>query len=78
MIFKIIGVFFLVLAAISFAIALIFVILGIIAQVLGSRGGLEIGIPILLFYTLPTAIIGFVFFKLSVKLALKVCIGLNE
>ena len=78
LIFRITGVFLLVLSAISFAIALFFIVFGAVAIGFGSGGGLEIGVPLLLIYTLPTALIGIVFFKLSVKLALKVCFDLDE
>jgi hypothetical protein len=73
MIFRIIGVFFLVLAALSFAIALLFFIGGFF-----TRGGMEIAIPLFVIYTIPTMIIGGSFFKLSKILAVKVCTNLDE
>ncbi len=73
MVFRIVGLFFLVLATFSVVIALFFITFGIFA-----RGGLEIGIPIIIFYTLPTTILGFTFFKYSKRLALQVSFDLDE
>ena len=73
--FRIIGVFFLVAAALTFPVALFFSLFGIFAH---QRGGLEIALPLFIFYTLPTVIIGLVFFKLSRKLAKKVCFDFDE
>ena len=73
LIFRIVGVFFLVLASLSFAVALLFSISAIFA-----RGGLEVGLPLFIFYSIPTTIIGVVFFKLSKKFAIKVCFDFDE
>ena len=72
MIFRIVGLFFLVLALISFVIALIFILLGTFAN-----GGIEMAFPLIIYFIL-TSIIGGVFFKLSKKLAGKVCFDFNE
>jgi hypothetical protein len=73
MIFRIIGACFLVLAILSFAIALLFLLFGLF-----TRGGLEIAFPLFIIYTIPTTIIGLLFFKLSKNLAKRVCFDLNE
>lgn len=74
MAFRVIGCFFLVLAGISAAIALFFIIAGSFAMAfLGDRGsGLQVAI-VFLIYSIPTSIIGYAFFKLSPYLATKVC-----
>ena len=72
MIFRIIGLFFLVLALISFVIALVFILMGIFAN-----GGLQMAFPFVI-YSILTSIIGGVFFKFSKKLANKVCFDFNE
>lgn len=73
--FRIIGVFFLVPAALTFLVALSFFLSGIFT---GQRGGFEIGVPLFVVYTIPATIIGLVFFKLSRKLARKVCFDFDE
>jgi hypothetical protein len=77
MIFRIIGVFFLVLAALSAAATLLFVIAGSLAMAFGDRGsGIQIAL-LFLIYAIPTSIIGYTFFKLSPYLAIKVCRNLQ-
>lgn len=73
MIFRVIGMVFLVLAGISLAVALLFSAAGLF-----MRGGLEIAFPIFVIYTIPTSIVGGIFFKFSKKLAEKVCFDFNE
>ena len=73
--FRIVGVFFLVLAALTLPIALFFSLFGIFA---GRREALDVGLPLFVLYTIPTTIIGLVFFKLGRKLAKKVCFDFDE
>lgn len=73
MIFRIIGAVFLVLAAISFAVALLFLVSGLF-----TRGGLQIAFPLFVIYTIPTSMIGGIFFKFSKKFAEKVCFDFND
>ena len=67
MIFRIIGAVFLIFGGILAILALIFVFFE-------SR----ITIPIVLFYSLPTIILGILFFSLSRKLAKLVCFDFNK
>lgn len=67
MIFRIIGVFFLVFGGIAAIIALIF-----------TWGGIWMAFLIALLYALPTVVLGIIFFSLSRKLANWVCFDFDK
>lgn len=73
MTFRVIGIFFLVPAALSFALVLVFFALGF-----QGRGGPDAAIQLFVLYTLPATIVGLIFFKLSKKLSKKVCSNFDE